>query len=521
MDGADRLAVIDLGSNTFRLVVFSYGASEAGNRYYYRSDEIYEPVRLAEGLGRTGRLGEPAIGRATSALSIFAHFLRASGIPQEAVVAVATEAVRRAANGGEFLALAKAQSGVGVRLLSGVEEAHYGYLAAANTTTITDGYLFELGGGSLQIVELVGRQPVRKLSLPLGTVTLTEQFCPGPGPVPPAALERLRTALRDRLHDALPWREAERLVGIGGAVRNLATALAPKGLPTTAQGLLIAREPLRKLTARLADLPAGQRARMPGIKTARADVIVAAAVLLEVLIELAGGQPLEATEAGLREGIFFERFFADGGGLVDDVRRFSVLNLAARYGLDGPHANHVAALALSLFDQAVALRLFTPLSNERELLWAAAILHDVGMAVDYDDHHRHSRYLILHQPLAGYSPWEVAAIAQLARYHRKGEPGAGPFRFLLGQEGEGLVRRGAALLRLAENLERARDQAVAAITLQPEGEGVRVVVEGEGELALQRWAAAREADLFQAAFGLRLVGVESRPAVGTAGGRAP
>jgi|SRR5579875_60110 len=518
MDGADRLAVIDLGSNTFRLVVFTSGRSPAGNPFYFRSDEIYQPVRLAEGLAGAGRLQPAAVERALAALSVFAHFCRASGIAPRQVAAVATEAVRNAADGRQFIARASAETGLPIRLLSGAEEAHYGYLAAVDTTTICDGYVFELGGGSLQIVELRERRPVRKLSLSLGAVNLTERFLGGGRePVSAKLISRLAEALRATLAEALPWREAPRLVGLGGAVRNLATALAPKGMPATAQGLSIELAGLRKLRARLARLPAAQRDRLPGIKAARADVIVAAAVLLEVLIELAGGGPLEATEAGLREGVFFEQFFAASEGVVPDVRRFSVLNLAARYGLDGAHSVHVAALALSLFDQAAALGLFAPLPGERELLWAAGILHDLGMAVDYDDHHRHSRYLILHQPLGGYSPWEVGVIAQLARYHRKGEPGGGPLRFLLGEAGEQVVRRGAALLRLAESLERARDQAVRTVALVREGDGVLLEVAGAGPLELQRWAAEREAGLFAAAFGLRMRGVRERPAVAAEG----
>src|SRR5579875_2610516 len=494
MDGADRLAVIDLGSNTFRLVVFTSGRSPAGNPFYFRSDEIYQPVRLAEGLAGAGRLQPAAVERALAALSVFAHFCRASGIAPRQVAAVATEAVRNAADGRQFIARASAETGLPIRLLSGAEEAHYGYLAAVDTTTICDGYVFELGGGSLQIVELRERRPVRKLSLSLGAVNLTERFLGGGRePVSAKLISRLAEALRATLGEALPWREAPRLVGLGGAVRNLATALAPKGMPATAQGLSIELAGLRKLRARLARLPAAQRDRLPGIKAARADVIVAAAVLLEVLIELAGGGPLEATEAGLREGVFFEQFFAASEGVVPDVRRFSVLNLAARYGL------------------------FAPLPGERELLWAAGILHDLGMAVDYDDHHRHSRYLILHQPLGGYSPWEVGVIAQLARYHRKGEPGGGPLRFLLGEAGEQVVRRGAALLRLAESLERARDQAVRTVALVREGDGVLLEVAGAGPLELQRWAAEREAGLFAAAFGLRMRGVRERPAVAAEG----
>ena len=131
---------------------------------------------------------------------------------------------------------------------------------------------------------------------------------------------------------------------------------------------------------------------------------------------------LEATDAGLREGVFFETLLGDPP-LVDDVRRATVRNLAAQYDTDFAHAEHVARLALELWDALAAAGLHRGDPKERELLWATAMLHDIGTAVDYDDHHKHSRYLILNAGLPGFSPREVALIGQAARYHRKGNPG--------------------------------------------------------------------------------------------------
>ena len=134
--------------------------------------------------------------------------------------------------------------------------------------------------------------------------------------------------------------------------------------------------------------------------------------------------------------------------------------MAAQYQVDVEHTEHVAALALGMFDELAALGLHDGDPRERELLWAACMLHDIGMSIDYDDHHKHSRYLILNGGLPGFTPVETAIIAQAARYHRKGMPAAGPMARA--------VRRGRhraagplrVLLRLAEDLERSRDQLV-------------------------------------------------------------
>jgi exopolyphosphatase/guanosine-5'-triphosphate,3'-diphosphate pyrophosphatase len=216
---------------------------------------------------------------------------------------------------------------------------------------------------------------------------------------------------------------------------------------------------------------------------------------------------LETTEAGLREGVFFERLLAEHEEpLFEDLRRTSVMNLAARYNVDAAHTSHVAALALGMFDELAQLGLNPGDGNERELLWAACMLHDIGMSVDYDDHHKHSRYLILNGGLPGFSPIEVAIIAQAARYHRKGMPDPGPLTALFAPGDTERLNRCAVLLRLAEDLERSRDQLVRGVEVAllngaPAGEEkVELRVIADGEAAVPRWAASRETELFARAF---------------------
>jgi exopolyphosphatase/guanosine-5'-triphosphate,3'-diphosphate pyrophosphatase len=209
---------------------------------------------------------------------------------------------------------------------------------------------------------------------------------------------------------------------------------------------------------------------------------------------------VEVTEAGLREGVFFERLNAPGG-LFDDVRRDSVLNLHEQYdAAPEAHVLHVAALALGLFDDLAAGGLHAGDPAERELLWAAAMLHDIGVNVDYDDHHKHSRYLILNAGLPGWTQREIALIAQMARYHRKGSPGLDDLAPLARKGDAELVQRCAAILRLAEQLERSRDQMVRGTRITVRDGTVELRVEGEGDVSLARWAARRETRLFERTF---------------------
>jgi exopolyphosphatase / guanosine-5'-triphosphate,3'-diphosphate pyrophosphatase len=505
----ERLAVIDLGSNSFRLVVF-----QAGEGWWKRTDEIYEPVRIGEGLAASGELGREPMARAMATLDVFAQFAHASGLAGESIDAVATSAIRDASNAGDFLTRARERSRLPIRVLSREQEARYGYLAAVNSTTLSDGCVLDLGGGSMQLVRVADRLARETESWPLGTVRMSERFLPPNGPAKRRQLQALREHVAEHLAQAR-WltgvggsAKSERLVGIGGTVRNLAAAAQrAAGLPTFGvQGMVLERDALEQLVQRLAELPASERASVPGIKPARADLILAGAVVVQGALEAGGFDGLEATESGLREGVFFERLLADERTspgrppLFDDVRRASVLNLAGQYHFDSAHTRHVATLALGMFDELAQLGLHEGEERERELLWAASMLHDIGMSVDYDDHHKHSRYLILNAGLPGFSPVEVAIIAQSARYHRKGMPDPGPMSPLFGAGDRERLDRCAVLLRLAEDLERSRDQLVRDTRLVLHGDEVELQLIADGEPAVPRWAARRETEAFARAF---------------------
>ncbi len=503
MASARRLAVIDLGSNSFRLVVFT-----ATEGWWQRTDEIYEAVRIGEGLAASGVLGQQPIVRALATLDVFAHFCRAAGLAKEEIDAVATSAIRDAGNSEQVLVPAREKIGLPVRVLSREQEARYGYLAAVSSTTLTDGAVLDLGGGSLQLVHVRERLEREIGSWPLGAVRMSERFLaePDPGrPADPDQIQALREHVRERLRTS-SWLQGlgGRLVGMGGTARNLAAAAQrAAGLPTNGvQGFLLDLPALESLIERLAALPAAERAKVPGIKPARADLILAGAIVIEGVLLAGGFEGLEVTEAGLREGVFFERHLGGGEGppLLGDVRREGVLNLARRYGMDAAHSRHVAELALGMFDELAGLGVHEGDPHERELLWAACMLHDIGMSVDYDDHHKHSRYLILNAGLPGFSPREVAIIAQAARYHRKGMPEPGELAPLFQAGDRERLDRCAVLLRLAEDLERSRDQLVRDTTLAACNGTVRLTLQAQGETAVPRWAAGRERDLFERAF---------------------
>jgi exopolyphosphatase/guanosine-5'-triphosphate,3'-diphosphate pyrophosphatase len=486
----ERLAaVIDLGSNSWRLVIFAYlpGAS------WRRVGELQEPVRIAEGLSASGSLNADAIARGLETLEMFGRYLQARGVAPGAVDAVATSAIRDAANGPDLLAVAQERTGLSIGVLSAEEEARLGYVAAVNSTTLADGVVLDLGGGSLQLTAVAGRRATRSGSWPLGAVRVTEALLPSSRAVGRKRLKQARGAVREQLGDTAWLGEAGgRLVGMGGAVRNLAAA-AQGAAGAGIQGYVLERARLAELVAELAARPASKRA-LPGIKSARADIVLAAALVLEQVVELGGFDGIEVTRAGLREGVFFSRRLLRGTPpLLGDVRVASIRNLALQFDADISHADHVARLALQLHDSLVAGGVVEPAEGERGLLWAAALLHDVGMSIGYDGHPDHSHYLIHQAGLPGYGPREVAQIAEIVRHHRKGSPA------------DDLVARCSLLLRLAEQLDRGQDQAVLEARLVAERRALRLKLRGDDQLA--RWSLERRLSdgAFRRVFGRRLV----------------
>jgi exopolyphosphatase/guanosine-5'-triphosphate,3'-diphosphate pyrophosphatase len=495
-----RLAVIDLGSNSFRLVVFSHT-----DAWWKRTDEIYEPVRVGEHQETGGPLQPEPMERALETIELFAHFCRATGI--ERVRPLATSAIREASNRKAFVRAAHKRSGLDVEILSRAEEARYGYLAVVNSTTLADGVALDIGGGSMQLTRVADRHARDAASWRLGAVVTTERFLSAEK-TKPKHLKALREHVRDELRSA-PWlADAEgRIAGIGGTVRNLGAAvMLERGLPSYGvQGYCIARDDLDALVDRLARMTPAERRRVPGIKPERGDLILAGAAVVQTVLDVCGFDALEVTEAGLREGVLFEELLADRPEpLFDDVRAAAVRNLAAQYHPEKAHTEHVARLALEIWDALADAGVHPGDAGERELLWAAAILHDVGTAVDYDDHHKHSRYLILNAGLPGFSPRETALIGQAARYHRKGQPGMREFAPLARKGDEELLARCAAILRVVEELERSHDQSVRHANVALRDGVVQLKLQSEVDATVSRWGAQRQADIFRRAFGREL-----------------
>jgi exopolyphosphatase/guanosine-5'-triphosphate,3'-diphosphate pyrophosphatase len=297
------------------------------------------------------------------------------------------------------------------------------------------------------------------------------------------------------------------MVGVGGTIRTLAamhqrrTGYALDEI----HGYLLTRDGLEELIEVMAELPARERSRLPGLKQDRADITLAGAVVISTALQRLGVEAVEICAQGLREGIFYERFLAPAEPpLIGDVRHQSVLNLVDIYRCERPHAERVTELALTVYDELARLGVQVLEHPERELLWAAGMLHDAGVMVDYNDHHKHGYYLVLNAGLPGFRHRELALVALLVRAHRKALPSPAPLEGVLDADDGDRLMRLAACLRVAEQLERGRAGGIRRLRIQAPDGTLRLAVQAEGDPAVALWSAALEAPAFERAFGRRL-----------------
>ncbi len=509
-----KLAAIDLGSNSFHAVV----ADVSADGHFEIVDREKDVVRLAAGTGGSGRLSEPAMRRGLDVLRRYRRIAADHGV--EKVIAVATSAVREAKNGEEFLERAGRETGIRPLAISGEEEARLVYLAAAHSVHVEGPTLvLDIGGGSVELA--LGRGPSieQVVSRRLGSVRMAERFC-RTDPLTPRDEARLAAHVAEALGPGL---EDACAAGFGRLVGALALALSGHRPDGTLHHVAVPREAIREARRWLVGSRLVERRRRREIGVGRADIVVAGAVVLDEILELAGATELVLCEWALREGLLLQHLAAQpraAAKLRDraDVRRRSAARLAERCRVDEAHARHVAAQSTALFDALEPEHRLG--SDARFLLETAALLHDAGRHVSYRRHHKHSYYLIRNGGLRGLSPLEIETIALVARYHRRAAPSKRHRAFrALAKRDRRRVRVLAAILRLSEALDRGRRQRAQADRVERRGDLLRLVwrTSGDGEPA--RSDAARHVALLGEALG-RTVELSFEAAAATASARA-
>jgi exopolyphosphatase / guanosine-5'-triphosphate,3'-diphosphate pyrophosphatase len=513
-----RIAAIDIGTNSIHMIVVQIRPDLS----FEVIDREKEMVRLGAG-GLDGRALTPeAMHAALHVLSKFRRLAESHRVDQ--VIAVATSATREAENGGEFLQAITRETGIRPRVISGTEEARLIHLAAVyGVGAMGDAaVVIDIGGGSVEVTR--GTGPVIDLgrSFKLGVIRLTERF------VKTDPLERRdeRKLVRHIDDEASKYLNQitragfDRVIGTSGTILSLgAVALAADGRPigTVLRNRRIPAKQIRRMRKQLLALDLEERMRVPGLEPRRADLVVAGAVLIDELLRGLGADAITLCDLSLREGLVLDYIARHRKEIAQadrypDVRRRSVYELAERCNYFPDHSQHVARLALALFDQTRPIHGLT--DREREWLEYAAILHDVGVHISYEQHHKHSYYLIRNGDLRGFEPDEIETIALVARYHRQTTPkrshdGFGDMR----RRSRRAIRTLAAILRLAESLDRSHAQTIAALELHDRGDDDLLQLRTSGDAELELWSASRHAAPFE-----RLTGKPLRLEVGRIAG---
>jgi exopolyphosphatase/guanosine-5'-triphosphate,3'-diphosphate pyrophosphatase len=510
------LASIDIGSNTVKLLVATVGP-EGTLEPLSREKDL---VRLGHETFATGRLSPEAIEAGSAAVERLAKIARAAGA--EAIRAVATCAVREAENASEFIAAVRARCGVEVEVISGEEEARLITLAVRSEfpESCDPLFLVDIGGGSTELVVSDGDRVLFAESVELGVVRLAEKYLRHD----PASREDRADLVRNiRRRVAAAARRVARTgfktcVGTSGTVQSMSMIYeaAVRGKDIFSSGhRTLPRKGLKKVNALLRKTTLKEKLRLPGLDPKRRDIAVPGGILLAEIMKRSGAEEILTGERGLREGILLDHLSRRRQGtlapIARDVRESSVERMARRTNVELMHARHVAALADQIFESTHSVHQMT--GREREWLCVAAILHDAGSSIGYTRHHKHTHYLIRHGELPGFSAEEVATIAAVARYHRGARPRAKHAEWReLDPWRRQSVEKLAAILRIADGLDRGHRQAVASVACRIRQK--RVVFEvgaradlpgGTDEIAPELESASRKAKLFFRVFGRRAV----------------
>src|SRR4051812_27318252 len=497
-----RIAAIDIGTNSIHMIVVQVRPDLS----FEVIDREKEMVRLGAGGLAGSALTPEAIHAALQVLSKFRRHAESHKVDE--VIAVATSATREAENGGEFLHAVTQQTGIRPRVISGTEEARLIHTAAVYGVSVPGDVaaVIDIGGGSGEGTRGAGPAVESGRSFKLGVIRLTERFIKS-DPIEPRDERKLVRHIGAEIGkylDEIAKAGFDRVIGTSGTILSLgAVASAAEGLGPSAplRNRRIGAKQIRRVRKELALLDIEQRLQVAGLEPRRADLSVAGAVLLDEILRRLGATEITLCDLSLREGLILDYIARHRKEIAQadrypDVRRRSVFELAERFEFWSEHSHHVARLALALFDQTRAIHGLT--DREREWLEYAAILHDVGVHISYEGHHKHSYYLITNGDLRGFEPDEIQIIALVARYHRQASPKRKHEGFgRLPRRVRRTVRALAAMLRLAESLDRSHAQAISGLELHDRGDDDLLQLRTSGDAELELWAAARHAAPFE------------------------
>lgn len=511
----NHLAAIDIGTNSFHMVIVNI---EKNKRTFKVIDRVKESVRLGQGSSDMKYLTEEAVNRGIETLRRFKKIADAYHAP---IRAVATSAVREALNQNEFIRRVYAELDIKIEVASGFEEARLIYLGILQALPVQNKPLLmiDIGGGSTEYLVGKKRQVLYENSLKLGAIRLTQRFFTGKE-LTNGAIKECRKYVAGFLTPV--EREIRKttysvVVGSSGTILSLARIIRIRRgefSDTSLNGFSFTADELYEAVDLLCDATTvKQRAKIPGLDAARADIIVGGAIVLEQSFKHLRIKEMVVSEYALREGIILDTiekwYNVQDFHTLDNIRYKSVLHLAETFKYEKKHSHHVAKLAVRIFDQLQSLHNLGRL--ELEFLEAAALLHEIGIFVSHSNHHRHAHYLITNSELLGYTDNEKDIIGNIARYHRKSHPKPKHEGFAqLNSEDQHVVRVLSGILRIADGLDRTHQSLVKDVKVKRSGKKITFTVQkSRGKnIEMELWGAERKKQLLEEVFDAEIVIME-------------
>ena len=496
-----RLGAIDIGSNAIRLLAGEFRDPTTMEQL----DQLRLPVRLGHDVFLTGKLTSDAMNAALTGLASFGRRLRELGISKHRTVA--TSAVRDSRNGAEFVKRAREEAGIVIDVITGAEEARLVHLAVRSRVRLgrQKWLIADLGGGSVEVSVVDDNGIHRTESYEMGSVRLLEELAVA-GEAPGRFRRRLEEYTATLRNSRILHTKVAGFIATGGNIEALARLA--NAAPDKTGVATVRTDDLRKIIERLAALSYAERVAQLDLREDRADVILPAAMVYERLAVLAGVDIVLVPNVGVKDGLLWDQLEqSTWGGRRRTTQERAVYSgavvLGRRFHFDEAHGRHVAKLAAALFDQTRSLHALK--RDDRKLLVAAAILHDVGTFISYKRHHKHSLYIIAESELPGLTPTEILMVANIARYHRKNTPAPHHEYYMrLDEKHRERVSKLSALLRLADALDREHLQRIEEVRADVEKGVLEMSVTGRGDLLLERWAVQQKAQFFEKTFAVKV-----------------
>ena len=502
----EKIAIIDLGSNSVRMVIYEI----TDNGSFRLIDDISNIIRLSADMKDGKYINDMAMMGTLKTIKLFSKLCSSYNVPKNNIIAVATAAVRKAENKDYFLRLLFSSTGIKFKLISGDEEALYVYKAVINTLDIGKGIIVDIGGGSTEIIKFDGNNILGLESIPIGTIVATEKFL-DKDRVSSKSIKTFEQYLESIFKDLLWMKEKDIgcIIGLGGALRNISKIHRKKTKYSVdiVHNYSMSIHDFLEIFESLKTMDLISRKKVAGMSSKRADIIMGAFLILKVISKLCGAKNFVTSGNGLREGLLLDYIFTHYPlKQQKDVLCFSLENYIDTYGVRKMHADHITTLAMCIFNDLFPLHNMG--EDARKILMVASLLHDIGIAVEFYGHSIHSYYMIINSRLNGLTHREIVLSAIIAASHSKDKMKSEwikTHKSLLMPSDVQLIEVLSTILKISNCFDRSETGIIKSVECIIDNDTVRMKTLRDNDAELELKLAREHKEIFKKVFNKNLI----------------